>query len=734
MLRPFFVVLIIVLAATPVFSQNGDEGLEAIRQQKVVTAIRISDEISIDGKLDEPAWQLAVPATDFIQWNPRNGAAATEPTEVRFLYDDANLYVGFTFFDSQPEHVVVNDLKEDFNSNATDSVSLYIDSLHDRRSGFSFTTNAAGAIRDAQISNDGQLNLDWDGVWYVQGSTTEQGWIAEYKVPFKTLRFKDAPVQEWGVNMTRRHMRLNEESNWTPIPTRFRSTRVSLAGTLKGIENIRQGRNLYVKPFVIGGVSQVRNTRLDQLETRRSLSRFKDYDGGVDLKYGLTQQVTLDVTYRTDFAQVEADTQQVNLTRFNLFFPEKRDFFLENAGTFSFGPGGNLVPFFSRAIGLSGGAPVPIIGGARVSGKVSDYDIGFLSMKTEEVLEPGVLGYTPSNNFAVGRLKRNLFRNSWVGTLFTHRDSTIGGDYNRVYGTDAHFQFYQRLEFDTYVLKSDTPGRAGQNLARRFQTAWRDDEFNIGVEYNQVQANFNPETGFVRRGNMTQYAGDVAWRPQFTESDVIRTLNFTANLDYFGGAASGKVETRTQDAGFGISFDNNSSVNFSLSRTFDRLVTPFAIRSSASIPAGDYNYLRYSANFSTSPARMISGNGNTSWGEFWNGHSRSFGGGTIMKFSRHLAVDMNFSRNQVELPIPNGVFTTNLMSTRAVYAFTARAFLNAFVQYNADTHQLSSNIRFNIAHRPLSDIFLVYNDRRDLRTHRLQERAFIIKVTNLFNF
>jgi hypothetical protein len=724
----------VMLSAVPVFSQNGDADFESIRQQKIVTAVRISEEVAIDGKLDEPAWRLAVPATDFIQGTPRNGAPATEPTEVRFLYDDDNLYVGFIFFDSQPARIVVNDLKEDFNSLATDSVSLYIDSLHDRRSGFSFTTNAAGAIRDAQIANDGQLNLDWDGVWFVKGSTNEQGWIAEYRIPFKTLRFTNDSVQEWGVNMTRRNMRLNEESNWTPIPTRFRSTRLSLAGTLKGIENIAQGRNLNVKPYVIGRVSQLRNNSLDQLETRRSLTRLKDYDSGVDLKYSLTQQVTLDATYRTDFAQVEADTQQVNLTRFNLFFPEKRDFFLENAGTFSFGPGGNLVPFFSRAIGLSGGTPVPIIGGARLSGKLGQYDIGFLSMKTDSLLEPGQPGHTPSNNFVVGRVKRNLFRNSWVGTLVTHRDSTVDGDFNRVYGTDAHFQFFQKLDLDSYILKSNTPNRAGQDLARRFQTAWRDDEITIGAEYNQVQPNFNPEVGFVRRANVSQYAGDLAWRPLFEDSDVIRNLSFTFNLDYFGGAGSGKVETRTQDAGFGVSFDNNSSVNFTVSRTFDRLLTPFGIRSNASIPAGDYNYRRYSANFSTSPSRMISGNGNTSWGEFWNGHSKSFGGGTVMKFNRHLGVDMNYSRNEVELPVPNGRFTTNLMSTRAVYAFTARAFLNAFVQYNADTHQLSSNIRFNIAHRPLSDIFLVYNDRRDLRTDRLQERAFIIKVTNLFNF
>jgi hypothetical protein len=334
----------------------------------------------------------------------------------------------------------------------------------------------------------------------------------------------------------------------------------------------------------------------------------------------------------------------------------------------------------------------------------------------------------------VGRVKRNLLRNSWIGTLVTHRDSTIDGDFNRVFGADAHFQFFQRWDFDSYLLKSSTPNRSGDDLARRFQTAWRDDEWSLGVEYNEVQPNFNPEVGFVRRGDMTQYAGDVAWRPLFTESDTIRNLSFTANIDYFGGAGSGKVETRTQEFGLGVSFDNNSSVNFSTTQNFDRLLSPFRIRTNASIPEGDYKYLRYSANFSTNPGRMVSGNGNTSWGEFWNGTSRSMGGGMVMKFSRHLGVDLNYSRNAVDLPIANGTFTTNLVSTRAVYAFTSRAFLNAFVQYNADTHQISSNIRFNIAHRPLSDLFLVYNDRRDTRNNQLLERAFIVKLTNLFTF
>ena len=428
---------------------------------KVVTALRVTESISIDGYLDEAAWDLAVPARNFVQWQPNPGEPSVEQTEVRFLYDGENLYVGVICFDSDTDNLVLTELTEDFNFRSSDGVSVILDSLHDLRSGFNFLTNAAGAKADYQVS-DGRFNQNWDGVWDVKTSINDEGWIAEYMIPFTTLRFSNSPSQEWGVNISRRTLRLNEESYWSPIPVRYNITRLSLAGTLRGLEDIRQGRNLKVTPFVTAGFAQTRppgNPFGDLLAEG-------DYDGGMDLKYSLTPSLTLDATYRTDFAQVEVDQQQVNLTRFNLFFPEQRDFFLENAGTFSFGEGAgfggsSLVPFFSRRIGLGAdGAPIPIIGGARVSGQLDRYDIGFLTMKTERK------GSTPSNNYLVGRIKRNLLADSWVGALVTNRDSTIGGDYNRVYGADAHFRF-DRLELDSYILGSDTPGLSGKNQARK---------------------------------------------------------------------------------------------------------------------------------------------------------------------------------------------------------------------------------------------------------------------------
>jgi hypothetical protein len=590
-------------------------------------------------------------------------------------------------------------------------VQLIIDSLHDRRSAFALSVNAAGARRDTQVSETGVSNNDWDGVWDVKTGRNAESWTLEYQVPFKTLRFSKAPTQEWGLQVARRVPRRNEESEWAPVPFRYTSLRTQYAGTLRGLENISPGRNLKLKPYVL---------------SETALGKPRDYNGGADLKYSLTPSLTLDATYRTDFAQVEVDQQQTNLTRFNLFFPEQRDFFLENAGTFGFGPGGNLVPFFSRRIGLSAaGTPVPIIGGGRVSGQVAGYNVGFLAMKTEQAQT------TPSNNYLVGRVRRNLLRNSWLGTLVTSRDSTVSGDYNRVYGADAHFQFFERLEFDSYILRSDTPGKAGLNQARRFQTGWKDDEISIIAEYNAVQPNFTPDVGFVRRGNMSQYNGEFFWKPLLPRSRTIQNLTFGSTVDYYNGG-TGEIETRAREVTSGMQFKNNGSVNFVVNQTFERLNEPFAIRSGVEIPVGDYDYLSYTANANIGTSRRTTGSGSVSWGEFWDGRSTSFTGTLGLRPNYHWSLDLNYTRNDVTLA--NGAFTTDLVGSRFLYAFTPRLLFNAFLQYNADTHQTSSNIRFNWTHRPLSDLYLVYNDIRDTRRGEPVGRSFIVKLTNLFNF
>ena len=698
---------------------------ETARFSRIADAVRIDERIVIDGKLDEAAWQLASPAENFIQFNPDPGMPATEGTDVYFLYDDDNLYVGAICYESAPDEIVVNELQKDFGSTNNDGIAFVLDTLNNRRSGFIFGTNPAGARYDSQTDNDGSaMNVNWDGVWEVQVTVEEDRWIAEFMIPFKTVRFTTARSQEWGLNLRRRVRRKNEDSHWSPLPRPYNATRTSMAGTLQGLEDLRQGRNLKVKPFAVGGFRQVRD--------QNTLSTDPDYDGGLDLKYGLTPSLTLDATYRTDFSQVEVDQQQVNLTRFSLFFPEKREFFIENSGVFSFGEpirgraGGaaNIIPFFSRRIGLAGATLVPIVGGARVTGKVGGYDVGVLTMKTEAV------GSLPSNTYTVGRLKRNFAQNSWVGGLFTNRDSTASGDFNRVFGVDTRIRLFRQWEISSYLLKSSTPGKSGSDQARQFETGWLGADFTITALYHETQQNFNPEVGFIRRRNTEKTSGDMSWRPRLEGSDRVRNLTFSARIDYFSDNA-GEIETRDQTIGAGVAFSDGANLNLSATRTFDRLADDFAL-SGVTIPVGDYRYDTYSATFRSNASRMISGNVGYEFGGFWNGRRDSESFGVSIKPNPHLNFSLNFSRNHVRLA--DGEFDTNLLGTRILYTFTTKVLLNAFVQYNTDAHQFSSNVRFHIIHHPLSDFFIVFNEQRDSQTGEVLDRALILKLTHLFSF
>jgi hypothetical protein len=318
----------------------------------------------------------------------------------------------------------------------------------------------------------------------------------------------------------------------------------------------------------------------------------------------------------------------------------------------------------------------------------------------------------------------------------TQRDSTISGDFNRVYGSDAHFQFWNKLEFDSYILWSDTPGRSGEsNQARRLQSAWKDDELTISAEYNEVNPDFIPEVGFIRRRDMQQYKGEFVWKPLLRESDLVRNLNFGTSLDYYAGSGSGKIETRISEATAGILFENNASINFVATETFDRLPNVLRIPSGnprVALTAGDYSYLAYELNFSTNQRKKIAGSGTYNWGDFYDGRGKTYTGALNLKPNYHLVSSLTYTRNDVTLP--GGSFATDLVGARFLYAFTPRAFFNAFIQYNTNTHQVSSNLRFNWTHHPLSDIYFVYSDTRDTLTNQLRDRAFIVKFTNLFNF
>ncbi len=709
--------------APPVAAANPIDYATA-RFERVVHALRIDQPITIDGKLTEDAWQRAEPADHFVQWNPHPGLPATEDTDVRFVYDGQNLYIGVRCWDSDSRHLTVNGLERDFASGNQDGVGIFIDSLHDGQSGFYFATNPVGAHHDVQYSGDEtHRNVDWEGVWDVKVTVDDSGWTAEFIVPFKTLRFSNAAHQEWGINMMRRIRRVNEDSHWSPLPRRYRVGRASMAGTLTGLDDIHQGRNLKIKPFAIAKT----------LDMGLPAST-EQIDGGLDVKYGLTESMTLDLGYRTDFSQVEVDQQQVNLTRFNLFFPEKREFFLENAGIFGIataaGPSGstsdNVIPFFSRRIGLSSsGSPIPIVGGARLSGQAGPYEVGMLGMVT------GREGAIPSTDFLVGRVRRTFRGQSTIGALVTSRTSSSSDD-NRLYGVDTFLRFFDKLEVSSYLMKTDTTSRKGRDQARRLGVTWRDDDWTLAGQYEEVQPNFNPEVGFVGRTDMGRYSTDLSWRPRPRNSPRIRNYTLGTTADYYAASGTGDLQTRHQSVNTGVSLQSGASLGATVMNTFDRLVVPFAIRPGVIIPVGDYQYANMALNYTSDQSRQIEGGATLNTGEFWGGHATSVTGTLNMKPNYHVNLALNLSRSDVRLP--QGDFATTVVGARVLYGFSTRAFLYSFLQYNATTNQFTANTRFNLIHRPLSDLFVVYNERRETTSGALIERGLIVKFTNMFDF
>ena len=701
-----------------------DIDYENAHKEKKARAVRTTAPVVLDGELSEPEWKLAQPVTDFVQLEPKMGGQPTERTEVRLLYDSENLYFGVTCFQAGGRRaLVISDVSHDYASFETDAFTFLLDTFDDNRNGFLFGVNPGGGRKESQISANGaNINVDWNTIWYAKSKITEEGWQAEIAIPFKSLRFRDAERQVWGVNFSRRIRRKNEEDPWSPLPRPLRLDHVSLAGPLEGIEGIHQGRNLYFKPYVTAPLTRRQNDDVDFLP-----------DAGLDVKYGVTPGLTLDLTVNTDFAQVEADEEQVNLTRFSLFFPEKREFFLENAGNFQLGRARrgaaisgqrDLIPFFSRRLGISGGRVVPIFGGARLSGRVGSYTLGLLSMQADK------FETTPSTNVSVARIRRDILQGSDLGGIFIDKQES-GGRFNRTYGVDADFTFFRNLDISSFLLKTDTSGIRKKNMAANFALAWKDPRSEFQVEHLTIQNNFNPEAGFVPRKGLRKTAGAFTWTPRPGKRiPWIREFRPAVTLDYITNQEN-SLDTRTLSNSLSVVFQNGGILAFARDASFERLRQPFRIQTNRSIPVGDYQFEEYSASFSSDKSRMFSGSIDVSTGSFYDGDRNSYVTGLLFQSGYHLKAQVSWNYNDVALP--SGSFSTNLLVSRLRYTFTPDMFLNALIQYNSTLREISSNIRFNFTYKPLSDLFLVYNERR-ARTGGVIERALIAKMTYVFNF
>lgn len=724
------------------------------RGSRRLLATRAEGPITLDGVLDEADWARAMVATDFVQSEPQEREPATEAAEVRVLFDDRALYIGAFLHDSQPREIIVGDLKKDFDSQGGDSFEVILDTYHDQRNGFWFATNAMGAKWDAQMVNEGrEVNADWDAIWQVRTRITDEGWYAELAIPFTTLKFRDAATQEWGVNFLRRLRRRNEESYWAPIPRIYRLSRVSLAGTLAGLEARPTGLGLRIKPYALA--SAIRPL---------TGGTHGDQDVGFDAKYATTESTTLDVTVNTDFSQVESDEQQVNLTRVSLFFPEKREFFLENSGVFQFGAGderaqssssgraatqgtstisnsrlnevaqtvNDVILFFSRRIGLSdAGEPIPLLGGARLTGRVRGFNVGALNIQQRE----GAV--TPATNFSALRVRRGLLANSDGGVTFLNK--AAGGGSNQVAAGDANFRFFRYLNINSYAIRTFSNGArllppAGSESAARLGVNYAGPFWNIRSSYLTIGDRFNDEMGFVPRVGVKKIDGYLAAhvRPKALSSWV-REINphfEWHNID----RTDGTLDSRYLDYHAIVRFQDGSTMEPGVNLNVENIVVPFVVnrRRNIVLPPGRYTFNESFVWFTPSAAARVGWSGRVGVGEFYDGRSESYRIGAAVRQSEHLNVALAVTRTLVDLPA--GAFNTTLLTSRVNVNFSTRMFLNSLLQYNTDAQQWSANVRFNLLHRPLSDFFLVYNEQRDSRSGLLMTRSLVAKLTYLMAF
>ena len=697
-------------------------------------AVRLSVPIRLDGQLDEAVYAATPSFSDFFQMEPVEGAVATEKTEGWIFFDEDALYVTFRCWESRPDDLVANEMRRDSNNIfQNDHIAFLIDPFYDRRNGVEFAINPIGGRWDGQITNERQFNADWNPIWDLSVGRFEGGWTVELVIPFKSLRYRPGRAQIWGFNARRVNRAKNETSFLTRLPRALGQRALfqsSLASTLVGLEAPPGSRNLEIKPYLVSGLTS-------DVTATPPIANDVSNEIGVDVKYGLTQNLTADFTYNTDFAQVEADEQQVNLTRFSLFFPEKREFFLENRGLFGFGgvdtgSGGDTpILFYSRRIGFETGRQVPINAGGRVTGRVGRYSIGMLDIGSES--PPG--SPAQSTNFSVVRVKRDVLRRSSVGLIYTGRSNIEGGTANnQAYGLDGTFAFFANLSINTYWARTHTAGVAGDDSSYRAQLDYAGDRYGVLLERLVVGDTFRPDVGYLRRSDIRLSQAQFRFSPRPRSNRIVRKLSWTGHVAYTENGA-GRVETRDARGEFGIEFQNSDTFSASYGDAYEFLPVPANIVG-IRIPIGGYDYATTRVGYNFGRQRRMSGNVSVETGGFYSGDKTtlSISQGRI-NVTPQLSIEPTYQGNWVELV--EGSSTTHLAGSRVTYTVTPAMFVSALVQYNTGIDAVSANIRLRWEYRPGSELFLVLNEQRDTLSPRfpdLVNRAFIIKVNRLVRF
>lgn len=682
----------------------------------------------LDGRLDDSQWADATRISDFVQRFPKDGNLPTEKTDVFFIYTSSDLFVGVRCYDAQPAKIIATVMQRDnFDLLQNDQFVVAIDSYNDGRNGYWFSTNALGVRADCLFIDEGETWIcEWDGIWECASQIDSLGWTAEMRIPFSTLRFDGAVKNVMGINLFRRLIRSNEEIYSPHIPLQYPhgTADVSIARKFR-FDGISGGSNLYVQPYVLGGRQWVGTGGNQKVTTKGEF--------GGDVRYDITDYLTSNLTYNTDFAQVELDDRQINLTRFSLFFPEKRDFFLESAGLFSFGTPREVEVFYSRKIGLTGDSTgrmveEPILAGGKLYGRSGNFEFGLMDVQTRP--DDGATG----KNFSASRFKYQVLKRSYVGFIATNRFSEESAD-NTALGLDANILVSDDLGFSGFISTTRTSGdRFGERSSSAFNLNLfkRGERSSFGLGFTEVGRDFNPEIGFLRRSGFRKLNGN-ARTPWFVESESIRRLVPEYTGEYFFNL-DGKIESSVHKFRLQAELQSNDVLEAFVRREFDFVPAIFPVFRSREVPAGEYDAYVGGMSLQSKQGRKLSTALAVEHGGFFGGMRTSLRTSVQWKANRHVTVFQDYETARIDLDA--SVFVIHIAQTRLNFALNTKLFLNTLIQYDNESRELGMNLRLNYQIREGRELFVVYNDVFDGNGPnsfpKSQVRSILLKINYLF--
>src|SRR5262252_8653878 len=716
---------------------------------RTAQAMRVDRAPKMDGTLDDPLWRQASPISNFLQREPFEGQAPTERTEARILYTKHEVYFGIICFDSAPDRIVATELRRDVSQELDDYFEIIIDSAHDRRNAYVFQINPLGTQRDALITEEQRTESDagdgdpgWDGVWTSEARITKQGWTATIAIPFSTLNFMQSSDVIWGINFKRFIRRKNEENLWSGWRRAFGTARISQAGELHGISNIGSGRLFIVKPYGLTGFSHFPPSAAGTGYTPGTSAL---YTGGVDVKLGLRSNLVANFTVNTDFADADVDTLQFNLTPYKLFFPEKRQFFLENAGVFNFplgGDSGDLL-FFSRQIGIDPitGEEVPVNGGGKVTGSLDGFEIGAMDVETRRS------GPNPYANYAVARVKRSLWGGSYIGVMgIDKRSGNPLDSFNQTSGADTRLVFHKDLVLKGYATQTRTPGISSGQTNLGAGLSYQNNWFEGLAQHRKVGPNFNPEVGFLERNDCICDYADVNFKPR-PKLRGVRELNFEGFI-FHAPDTRHVLQTQEWQNTFRIEFNNGAYSDDDIVDVFtQRLTTPFNIYKNVFIPVGEYHWTRHQLTYGSSQERKLMVNFFERFGTYYDGHLNEARIRGTYRANERLSFSLAEQWNRFRLGLvsdsggnllspSSGDFSVVFGSFQTNYSFSRFLTLSALLQMDtANTQAASANIRLRWNYRPDSDLFVIYTAGQRfaslvaLNPPQYYENRFVIKFT-----